>query len=361
MGCLNSRSAVERFKYDHTKYTSPLSKIEECNNENENSCNINILLLGAPRSGKSTIFRQMTQLHGNEFSEIELETFAKVIIQNTLDSMCNILEFVASSDPPVIFEDPQVSTDMTAVLEYKDKTFNVDIPQHLWDCVERLWANELVQESFENFDHKENYLLDSAAYLLNNVDRFRDPLFTPNEDDILRFYVRTTGFHDITFSTNEDHSEVNLIDCGSDHRRWVHCLKAVHKREQIIVFCVALSEYNLVLFRDIHTNRMHYSLKLFESVLNHADQDALIVLFLNKMDLFEKKLKKFPLNVCFSDYQGRDNLKEACQFIKDKFEVLGACGMKNQEIHTHFTSAIDLKSRHALWDNIISCSKRVVN
>ena len=52
-------------------------------------------------------------------------------------------------------------------------------------------------------------------------------------------------------------------------------------------------------------NRMQESLKLFDSICNNKwFTDTSIILFLNKKDLFEEKIKKSSLVVCFSEYTG---------------------------------------------------------
>jgi guanine nucleotide-binding protein subunit alpha len=50
------------------------------------------------------------------------------------------------------------------------------------------------------------------------------------------------------------------------------------------------------------------------------------MLFLNKFDIFEKKIPDVPLNVCewFKDYQpvstGKQEIEHAYEFVKKKFE-----------------------------------------
>ena len=52
-------------------------------------------------------------------------------------------------------------------------------------------------------------------------------------------------------------------------------------------------------------NRMQESLKLFDSICNNKwFTDTSIILFLNKKDLFEAKIQKSPLTVCFPEYIG---------------------------------------------------------
>jgi len=58
---------------------------------------------------------------------------------------------------------------------------------------------------------------------------------------------------------------------------------------------------------DCHfQNRMQESLKLFDSICNNKwFTDTSIILFLNKKDLFEAKIQKSPLTVCFPEYTGK--------------------------------------------------------
>lgn len=51
---------------------------------------------------------------------------------------------------------------------------------------------------------------------------------------------------------------------------------------------------------------MHESMKLFDSICNNKwFTDTSIILFLNKKDLFEEKIKKSPLTICYPEYTGR--------------------------------------------------------
>ena len=52
-------------------------------------------------------------------------------------------------------------------------------------------------------------------------------------------------------------------------------------------------------------NRMHESMKLFDSICNNKwFTDTSIILFLNKKDLFEEKISRSPLTICFPEYSG---------------------------------------------------------
>jgi hypothetical protein len=72
-----------------------------------------------------------------------------------------------------------------------------------------------------------------------------------------------------------------------------------------VIFCVALSEYDLKLYEDESVNRMHESLKLFDEICNSRWFSSVsMILFLNKSDIFKEKIKRVDLKVCFPDYSG---------------------------------------------------------
>ena len=50
---------------------------------------------------------------------------------------------------------------------------------------------------------------------------------------------------------------------------------------------------------------MQQSLNLLESIYNHKwFRKTTVLVFLNKKDLFEEKIKKSPLTICFPEYTG---------------------------------------------------------
>ncbi len=50
---------------------------------------------------------------------------------------------------------------------------------------------------------------------------------------------------------------------------------------------------------------MDEALRLFNSILNNKwFLETSVVLFLNKKDLFQEKIKEKPLSECFPDYRG---------------------------------------------------------
>lgn len=79
-----------------------------------------------------------------------------------------------------------------------------------------------------------------------------------------------------------------------------------------------MSEYDQVLHEDETTNRMQESLKLFDSICNNKwFGDTSIILFLNKKDLFEEKILRSPLTICFQEYTGAWQHLQIIQYVKE--------------------------------------------
>ena len=149
---------------------------------------------------------------------------------------------------------------------------------------------------------REYQLNDSAAYYLNQLDRIASPHYVPTQQDVLRTRVKTTGIIETQFNFKGLHFK--MFDVGgqrSERKKWIHCFEGVTS----IIFCVALSGYDLVLAEDEEMNRMMESMKLFDSICNNKwFVETSIILFLNKKDLFEDKIRHSPLSICFPEYKG---------------------------------------------------------
>ena len=100
-------------------------------------------------------------------------------------------------------------------------------------------------------------------------------------------------------------------------RKWIHCFDNVTS----VLFVIGMSEYDQVLAEDGKTNRMEDSLMLFGATVNGVYlRGKPFILFFNKHDLFEEKVKKKSIQCAFPAYRGDPrSVPEASQFIIDRF------------------------------------------
>lgn len=75
-------------------------------------------------------------------------------------------------------------------------------------------------------------------------------------------------------------------------------------------YCTANVTFYIEMSFLIFQNRMQESLKLFDSICNNKwFGDTSIILFLNKKDLFEEKILRSPLTICFPEYAGKNTFQ----------------------------------------------------
>ncbi|KAG8143917.1 hypothetical protein E2320_001060 [Naja naja] len=225
----------------------------------------------------------------------------------------------------------------------------------LLSAMMRLWSDSGLQECFNRIARDKSHifiLIPPFAFLfysyLDCLDRIGAADYQPTEQDILRTRVKTTGIVETHFTFKNLH--FRLFDVGgqrSERKKWIHCFEDV----TAIIFCVALSGYDQVLHEDETTNRMHESLKLFDSICNNKwFTDTSIILFLNKKDIFEKKIKKSSLIICFPDYTGPSNFPDAVTYIQTQYESKNKSS--NKEIYTHITCATDTNNIQFVFDAV---------
>ena len=83
---------------------------------------------------------------------------------------------------------------------------------------------------------------------------------------------------------------------------------------------VSLSEYNQLCYEDFVTNRLQESLAIFEDLMSTPKlQNVTVILILNKLDVFAKKLQNDDLHIYFPDYTGGTDVQKGVQYIRQRF------------------------------------------
>ncbi|KAJ7049055.1 G-protein alpha subunit [Mycena amicta] len=189
-------------------------------------------------------------------------------------------------------------------------------------------------------DHPgEFYLMDSAGYFFNSIHRIAVPTYVPSEEDVLRARAKSTAIIETRFFMGD--LSIHMFDVGgqrSERKKWIHCFESVTS----IIFCTALSEYDQVLEEERRVNRMRESLYLFESIINSRwFLRTSVILFLNKIDVFKRKLPKIPLGRFFPEYAGGNDLQKAAKYILWKFMQENRAKLT---VYPHVTQATNTKN-----------------
>ncbi|KAI8979410.1 guanine nucleotide binding protein, alpha subunit [Mycotypha africana] len=306
--------------------------IEKEKGNREKQCKV--LLLGSGESGKSTILKQMKIINLNGYSADELFTWRATVYRNVMECVQTIVQ--ALMDEEIPFETAELNENVDRILSYRvSGNPKSQISPEIVALSKLLWKDPVVISCLKKREPA-FYLMDSAPYFFENLDRIGQASYVPNEQDVLRARLKTTGITEIQFQLGG--LNIHMFDVGgqrSERKKWIHCFDAVTS----IIFCVALSEYDQVLLEESNQNRMLESLALFESIVNsrwfiHSS----IMLFLNKVDLFKAKITSSPLENYFPDYGGGSDANKAAKYILWRFLQ---CNRNKLNIYPHLTQATD--------------------
>ncbi|KAJ7899689.1 G-protein alpha subunit [Mycena leptocephala] len=319
---------------------------------------VKILLLGSSGSGKSTIFNQM-KLLGKSFDEHELAKYRMTIYNNVLDCAGTLARVVRrvgvgalakkmwghagvllmafpapggdDAESNAEMESVESGTEIAAIDSGEAAIGSVPfegMPTAATDVLtqtcaaltpalaDAIWhisrAPAVVRVADEH--PSEFYLMDSAEYFFSSIHRIADPAYVPNEKDVLHTRVKSTAMTYTLFPMGG--LSLHVFDVGAEHEKWIHYFEDITS----IIFCTALSDYDQVLVEDRRVNRMRESLAHFDSIVNSPwFHRTSVILVLNKIDVFSKKLPRIPLGRYFPEYTGGSDLNRAVKYILWKF------------------------------------------
>ncbi|KAH3766322.1 G-protein subunit alpha 1 [Pelomyxa schiedti] len=333
MGCGQSVEAKRTLEIDKA--------LHDEKTRNDRNQTIKLLLLGAGESGKSTIAKQLKLIHLDGFTTEERNAYKLAILNNALGSMRNLVRAAGDFGVPIAAT-AQAEIVKRPEYEILHEPYTPDVAA----AIKTLWTDPGIRAAYER--RNEFQLFDCAAYFFENIDRISQPAYVPSVDDVLASRVKTSGVNEIDFVYRN--TRFRVVDVGgqrSERKKWMNCFDDV----TAVVFVIALSEYDLKLYEDGVTNRMTESLRLFKETTNNKWFGSTpFLLFLNKSDLFQKKILKSPLEATFPDYNGGPNWETAANFIRDKFFSL----VENQKkpLYAHITCATDTKSVTAVFEAV---------
>ncbi|XP_018431039.1 PREDICTED: guanine nucleotide-binding protein G(i) subunit alpha-2-like [Nanorana parkeri] len=186
----------------------------------------------------------MKIIHEDGYSEEECRQYRAVVYSNTIQSIMAIIK--AMGNLKIDFGESARADDARQLFALACTAEEQGIlPDDLAGVIRRLWADPGVQVCFQR--SREYQLNDSAAYYLNDLERISRSDYVPTQQDVLRTRVKTTGIVETHFTFKDLHFK--MFDVGgqrSERKKWIHCFEGV----TAIIFCVALSAYDLVLAED---------------------------------------------------------------------------------------------------------------
>lgn len=325
-----------------------------------------LLLLGAGESGKTTVLKQMEIIYGTGFSdERKINFWLPRIRQNIIVAMRAICTAV---DEKGLTDMVEATTEFEEFLS--DETLgsyghDIDM-EEVGPKMQQLWMDPGVQKAWElRADYQ---VIESHVKYFERLDEISDPDYIPTTDDVLLCRSRTVGIVETHLMI--DNQEYHIYDVGgqrNERRKWIHCFSDVTS----VLFVAGISEFDQVLFEDKDQNRIVEAIELFSQFVTQVTfEESSMILFLNKRDLFEEKIKTKPINSVklWEDYSGAqydnnlppehgNNRKAVAdgqeyfymKFIPEEIRGLGP-NMRRKGLFKHFTCATDTENMKPIVD-----------
>ena len=175
---------------------------------------------GAGESGKSTIFKQMKLIYGEQYTDDDLKAITPVVYNNSITSMKVLIEQCKNLG----------LWDGCGVKEVGDEFMQVNddkaIDDKIGDMIIALWKDGSVNATYKR--KSEFQLNDSAKYYFKKMDVIKQDGYIATVEDLLRSRVRTSGIVEEVYTIDE--VVFVMYDVGgqrNERKKWIHCFDSV--------------------------------------------------------------------------------------------------------------------------------------
>ncbi|EIM79929.1 G-alpha-domain-containing protein [Stereum hirsutum FP-91666 SS1] len=213
--------------------------------------------------------------------------------------------------------------------------------------IRALWADPIVQEVLAKRGVK---MEDQPGFFLDEVDRIATRDYEPSDDDVVKARLRTTGvqeYHFLFEKGSEAGREWIMYDVGgarSYRSAWYPYFMDVNA----IIFLAPISVFDEPLAEDRKVNRLEDSFLLWKAVCSSRLLSKVqLILFLNKCDLLQRKLKRgSQLRQYIPTYGDRPNdLANVAKYFRQQFrEMSRRYSPEQRSFYSFLTSVVDVKS-----------------
>ncbi|KAH8092195.1 G-protein alpha subunit [Cristinia sonorae] len=214
-------------------------------------------------------------------------------------------------------------------------------------AIKSLWEDETVQELLRRRRVRMDAL---PGFFISDVMRIARRDYVPTNEDVVRARLRTLGVqeHHIHFDTGPAAGmDWILYDVGGSRTQRAAWTPYFDDCDAII-FLAPISCFDEKLAEDKRVNRLEDSYTLWKTICSSKLlAKAQIILFLNKCDLLEKKLRA---GVQVKDYvpsfgKRKNDAQTVSQYFAQHFkEIAKTCSPQPRPFRVHLTSVIDTKA-----------------
>ncbi|KAI4520525.1 guanine nucleotide binding protein, alpha subunit [Schizophyllum commune] len=217
------------------------------------------------------------------------------------------------------------------------------------------WQHPKVQRIMED---RKIGLRGEPGFFLDDVERIAAADYRPTPDDVVRARVHTVGpeEHHIVLETAFENGKVwTIYDVGGSRSQravWAQYFDDVH----VVTFMAPISAFDQFLVEDSSVNRLADTLELWRQLCsNRLLENVEFILFLNKLDILENKIKAGVKFVDFvTSYRQRPNeAKHIAKYLLEVFKGLHVQhSPKKRVVHPHLICAIDTRATAAIITQI---------
>ncbi|EPS97641.1 hypothetical protein FOMPIDRAFT_1024939 [Fomitopsis schrenkii] len=202
-------------------------------------------------------------------------------------------------------------------------------------------------------------ILDEPGFFFDQASRICSMNYEPTPEDILRARLRTAGVEEHRLCMESPPAEKGrewvFYDVGGargQRAAWAAYFEDV----SAVMFLCPISGFDQVLGEDHVTNRLVDSLKLWKTICSSKLlEKATFILFMNKSDILEKKLKA---GIRFVDYveqyrEQPNDFDSVSNYIrKILLAIHKECSPKKRPIHSHMTCATDTRTMSTILGSV---------
>ncbi|KAL2915029.1 hypothetical protein HK105_205351 [Polyrhizophydium stewartii] len=265
-----------------------------------------LLILGSGDSGKTTLLKQMRLFYGSGFGPDEVEHYRRLILENIVNSMA---AFIRIADR--LGREIACVAEKAHFLAYSHQGRTI-LPRDLLPVIATLWADPAILAAVPHgYKH---HVQETAPYFLSRVATVGQPNYVPTNEDILHVRSPTLAVSETIFKIGIHN--YHIYDVGGQRglrKQWAPFFDNCHT----VLFVTSLSSFDQNLEEeDKPFNRLQDAIELFGGVVNNQLlARAEIILFLNKKDIFEEKLKTIKFADHFPRYNGPNDHENISRYI----------------------------------------------
>ncbi|KAF8581891.1 G-alpha-domain-containing protein [Ramaria rubella] len=239
---------------------------------------------------------------------------------------------------------PSIEINGDGYLPEKDEA--TDILTSRKSDIQTLWTSPMAQELLSRRGVR---LEELPGFFLDDLDRILTNGYEPSDADVVRARLRTMGIQEHKFIFDkgaESGREWIIYDVGGS-RPQVSTWFSFFEDVNAIIFIVPVNCFDEVLEEDPHVNRLQDSINLWKQICRSPLlKQAQLILFLNKVDLLQRKLDS---GIHFAHYVPRfgdraNDRDTVCRYLRNQFKDIQKRYSPQRTFNAWLTCATDTKA-----------------